>query len=43
MSVNLQPACSRVLKIGGIQDKENKSKKLIYSKSSERKRFVKII
>ena len=28
MSVNLLPSCPRVLKIGGIQDNENKSIKL---------------
>ena len=28
MSVNLLPACPRALKIGGIQDNENKSIKL---------------
>ena len=41
MSVNLLPACSRALKIGGIQDNENKSIKAQYPKSIERKRTVK--
>ena len=41
MSVNLLPACPRALKIGGIQDNENKSIKAQYPKSLERKRTVK--
>lgn len=41
MSVNLLPACSRALKIGGIQDNENKSIKAQYPKSIERKRLIK--
>lgn len=41
MSVNLLPACPRALKIGGIQDNENKSIKAQYPKSIERKRRVK--
>jgi len=41
MSVNLLPACPRALKIGGIQDNENKSIKAQYPKSIERKRLVK--
>ena len=41
MSVNLLPACPRALKIGGIQDNENKSIKAQYPKSIERKRLIK--
>ena len=41
MSVNLLPACSHALKIGGIQRGENKSIKAQYPKSLERKRIVK--
>lgn len=41
MSVNLPTACSRMLKIGGIQSEENKSIKAQYHKSIERKRTVK--
>ena len=39
IGVNFQSACPRVLKIGGIQDEENKSQKLhiyIYQERTER-------
>ena len=40
IGANFQSACSRVLKIGGIQDRENKSQKLhiyIYQERTERR------
>ena len=41
MSVSFQSTCPRALKIGGIQDNENKSIKAQYPKSIERKRLIK--